>query len=109
MEAKKEPDFQHFVQATREIVEEFRDLLSEHTAELQRAKIEINSKGVSLTMPAANDDPQRHAYLHRLRTVCSSTVNRRVTDNLLLRAPGFAGRDLLPTPCNARVCITARL
>jgi hypothetical protein len=70
-----EIDFEHYVTATREIVEEFRQLLDEKTAELTRALHEPNKWGESMTMPKAADDPQHHANLHRMRMVCDHFLN----------------------------------
>jgi hypothetical protein len=47
-------NFEHYVTATLQIVEEFRDVLVEHTAELEQKAI-------------ANAVPQHQAHMHRLR------------------------------------------
>jgi hypothetical protein len=74
-EAETKVDFEHYVTATREIVESFRNELAEHTAELTRAKIGNISVGASVELPAASHDPQRHAELHRIRVACDSFLN----------------------------------
>jgi hypothetical protein len=53
-DAETKVDFEHYVQATKEIVESFRDELAEHTAELTRAKIGNISVGASVELPAAS-------------------------------------------------------
>ena len=73
-EAETKVDFEHYVTATREIVELFRDVLAEHTAELTRTKIDLK-KGASVELPAASHDPQRHAELHRIRMACDNFIN----------------------------------
>jgi hypothetical protein len=65
-------DFEHYVTATKGIVESFRDVLAEHTAELTQAKIGNISVGASVELPAASRDPQRHAELHRIRMACDN-------------------------------------
>jgi hypothetical protein len=61
-----EIDFEHYVTATREIVEEFRDELSKHTAELHQEAIAFGGQG---------GDPQQAAELHRRRIGCDNFLN----------------------------------
>jgi hypothetical protein len=61
-----EIDFEHYVTATREIVEEFRDELSKHTAKLQQDAIESGGQAGS---------PQEAAELHRLRIGADNFLN----------------------------------
>jgi hypothetical protein len=61
-----EVDFAHYVTATREIVEEFRDELSKHTAKLQKDAIALGGQAGS---------PQEAAELHRLRIGCDNFLN----------------------------------
>ena len=80
-----EVGFEHYVTATKKIVEEFRDKLAEHTAELVHCEVKIiggGRGGVSVADTKASTDPQRHAELHRIRIAC---------DNFLLNA--LAGND----------------
>jgi hypothetical protein len=61
-----EIDFEHYVTATREVVEEFRDVLARHTAKLHQEAIERSGQG---------GDPQQAAELHRLRIGCDNFLN----------------------------------
>jgi hypothetical protein len=70
-----EVSFEHYVAAVQQVVEEFRQLLDEATAELTRALHEPNKRGESMTMPKAADDPQHHAKLHRMRLACDHFLN----------------------------------
>jgi hypothetical protein len=81
-EAETKVDFEHYVQATKEIVESFRDELAEHTAELTRYDIQTDKapvgggrSGLSVTETKASADPQRHAELHRIRVACDNFIN----------------------------------
>ena len=44
-------DFEHYVTATREIVEEFRDVLARHTAQLQQEAIALGGQPDRRKMP----------------------------------------------------------
>lgn len=59
-------DFVHYVAATREIVEEFRDELAKHTAKLHQEAIKRGGQA---------GDPQEAAELHRLRVGCDNFLN----------------------------------
>ena len=61
-----EVDFEHYVTATREIVEEFRDELARHTAKLHQEAIALGGQGGS---------PQQAAELHRMRLACDNFLN----------------------------------
>jgi hypothetical protein len=77
-EAETKVDFEHYVTATKELVESFRDELAEHTAELVHFDINVISGGrggVSVTDTKASADPQRHAELHRIRVACDNFIN----------------------------------
>jgi hypothetical protein len=63
-----EVDFAHYVAATQEIVEEFRDVLARHTAKLDQVAINLGG----------NTSPDRiaeKAQLHRLRIGCDNFLN----------------------------------
>jgi hypothetical protein len=66
METEPTVKFEHYVAATREIVEEFRDELSKHTAKLQQDAIALGGHAC---------DPQEAAELHRLRIGCDNFLN----------------------------------
>ena len=81
-EAETKVDFEHYVTATREIVESFRDVLAEHTAELTHYDIQTDKdpvgfgpSGLSVKESKASADPQRHAELHRIRMACDNFLN----------------------------------
>ena len=64
-----EVNFQHYVTATREIVEEFRDVLARRTAKLQQEAIALGGQGGS---------PQEAAELRRMRIACNNFLNALV-------------------------------
>jgi hypothetical protein len=64
-----EVDFEHYITATREIVEEFRDELSKRTAKLHQKAIEAGGQVGS---------PQEAAELHRLHLACNNFLNALV-------------------------------
>jgi hypothetical protein len=55
--AKKEPDFEDYIAACMEIVQEFRDVLGVETARMMQEKANRPQEF----------DPQKHAHLHRIR------------------------------------------
>jgi hypothetical protein len=61
-----QPDFEHYVEAIRGIVEEFRDVLAVHTAKLHQEAIARGGQAGS---------PQEAAELHRLRIACDHFLN----------------------------------
>ena len=63
-----EVDFAHYVTATQEIVEEFRDVLARHTAKLHQEAIAFGGQ----TGP---DHIKAAAELHRLRIGCDNFLN----------------------------------
>jgi hypothetical protein len=67
-ELENQPTFAHYIQATGEIVEEFRDVLVEHTVKLQQ---EATARGGN-TGP---DHIREAAALHRLRIGCDNFLN----------------------------------
>jgi hypothetical protein len=62
-----EIDFAHYVTATQEIVEEFRDVLARHTAKLHQEAIALGG--------GQTRSPQEAAELHRLRIGCDNFLN----------------------------------
>jgi hypothetical protein len=62
---EQEVKFEHYVAATREIVEEFRDELAKHTAKLHQEAIALGE----------TRSPQEAAELHRLRIGCDNFLN----------------------------------
>ena len=73
-EAETKVDFEHYVTATREIVESFRDELAEETSRLTHYAIDTDknpvgfgNSGLSVTPTLASLDPEKHAHLHRMR------------------------------------------
>jgi hypothetical protein len=80
MEEANTPKFEHYVEATRQVVEEFRDVLAEHHAGLVHYDIELNKgqgpyKGASVVSTKASDDPQHAAHVHRMRLACDQFLN----------------------------------
>jgi hypothetical protein len=67
MKKSKKVNFDHYIAAAIQLVEEFRDELHVETARLTQAKIDISNNGCSIELPQAHYDPGRHAFLHRLR------------------------------------------
>jgi hypothetical protein len=57
------------------VVEELRDLLRDHYADLTRADIRLVGKGATVTLPKAADDPQYAARMHRLGVACDHFLN----------------------------------
>jgi hypothetical protein len=66
-----EVDFEHYVTATKEIVEEFRDVLARHRAKLDQEAIARSGQ----TGP---DHIKEAAELHRLRIGCDNFINALV-------------------------------
>ena len=66
IETRNPRRFEHYVAATHEIVEEFRDELSKHTAKLHQDAIDHGGQV---------GDPQQAAELHRLRIGCDNFLN----------------------------------
>jgi hypothetical protein len=58
METEPAVNFEHYVAATLQIVEEFRDVLVDHTAELEQKAIATGGQAAV---------PQHQAQMHRLR------------------------------------------
>jgi hypothetical protein len=69
METEAEVDFEHYVTAAKEIIEDFRDVLAVHTAQLHQKAIEAGGHVGS---------PQEAAELHRLRLACDNFLNALV-------------------------------
>ena len=63
-----EVDFVHYVTATKEIVEEFREVLARHTAKLHQEAIAFGGQPWPDHIKAA-------AELHRLRIGCDNFLN----------------------------------
>jgi hypothetical protein len=61
-----EVNFQHYVTAAQEIVEEFRDVPARHTAKLHQEAIALSGQAGS---------PQEAPELHRLRIGCGNFLN----------------------------------
>jgi hypothetical protein len=65
---EQEVDFEHYVTATREIVEEFRNVLAAHTAKMRQEAIARGGQ----TGP---DHIKEAAELHRLRLASDNFLN----------------------------------
>jgi hypothetical protein len=63
-----EVDFVHYVTATKEIVEDFRDILAEHTAKMDQKAIKLGGQ----TSP---EHIAEKAELHRLGIGCDNFLN----------------------------------
>ena len=64
-----------YLQAAAAIVEELRDFLSGHYAELVHTKHEPNAWGSSLTMLQASQDPGYAARIHNYKNACDQFIN----------------------------------
>ena len=70
------PDkLEDYLIAAASVVEELRDFLSGHYADITRAHHEPNKWGESLTMPAAYEAPEYAGNIHRLKVACENFVN----------------------------------
>lgn len=67
-ELENQTKFEHYVQATGEIVEEFRDVLAAHTAKLDQ-------KAIALGGQTGPGHIAEKAQLHRLRIGCDNFLN----------------------------------
>jgi hypothetical protein len=69
METETEVDFDHYVTAIRELVEDFRYELHRHRAKLHQKAIEAGGQV---------GNPQEAAELHRLHMACDNFLNALV-------------------------------
>ena len=68
-------DLDKYLAAATHIVEELRDFLSGHYADITRAHHEPNKWGESLTMPAAYEAPEYAGNIHRLKVAADNFIN----------------------------------
>jgi hypothetical protein len=74
-EPLKPEDLELYLEAAASVVEELRDFLSAHHAELIAAKHTPNKWGGSSEMPAAYQDPAYAGRVHNLRIACDHFIN----------------------------------
>jgi hypothetical protein len=74
-ELKNQPTLAHYVQATGEIVEEFRQYLNEETDRLTRVTSRQLGRDYEFGEAKAQLDPGHHAHLHRLRLAADNFLN----------------------------------
>jgi hypothetical protein len=79
METETEPltvdKLDEYPEAAAGIVEELRDFLSGHYAELIASKHTPTKWGCSVEMPQAYQDPQHAGHVHNLKVACDSFIN----------------------------------
>jgi hypothetical protein len=71
----KAEDLDKYAEAAACVVEELRDFLSQHYAEITNATHTPNARGSSLTMPAAYEAPEYAGEIHRLKMARDNFCN----------------------------------
>jgi hypothetical protein len=71
----KVEDLDKYLVAATHIVEELRDFLASHHAELVKCHMEIHGKGIKVDMPAAHQDPAYAGRIHNLRLASDNFIN----------------------------------
>jgi hypothetical protein len=74
-ELKNQPSLAHYVQATGEIVEEFRQYLNEETDRMTRVTSRQLGRGYEFGEAKAQFDPEKHAHLHQLKLAADNFPN----------------------------------
>ena len=70
------PDkLEDYLAAAASVAEELRDFLSRHYADLTTPAMTMKIHGQGGEMPAAAQDPQYAANIHRLKVACENFVN----------------------------------
>lgn len=78
MEAEVElkiEDLALYVEAAAGVVEELRDFLSQHHADLIKPPMVMRVHGQGGEMPAAASDSGYAAHIHQLREACNAFIN----------------------------------
>ena len=71
----KAEDLDLYVEAAAGVVEELRDFLSLHHADLIKPPRVTRAHGQSVEMPAAASDPGYAARIHQLREACNAFID----------------------------------
>jgi hypothetical protein len=72
-----------YLAAASSVVEELRDFLASHHADLVHCAIPLHGTGASMEMPQASQDPQHAGRVHNLKMACDNFINT-MRGNLLL-------------------------
>jgi hypothetical protein len=71
----KVEDLDKYLEAAAHIVEELRDFLSGHYADLIKPPMTMRKHGQGGEMPKASDDPQYAARIHNYKNACDQFIN----------------------------------
>jgi hypothetical protein len=74
-ELENKPTLGHYVQATGEIVEEFRQYLNKETDRMTRVTSRQLGRDYEFGEAKAQLDPEMHAHLHRLKIAADNFLN----------------------------------
>jgi hypothetical protein len=71
----KVEDLDKYLAAAAHVVEELRDILASHHADLIKCHMEIYGKGIKMDMALAHQDPVYAGRIHDLRLASDNFIN----------------------------------